>query len=367
MTSIPALPRTRRALLAGGALGLIGVLAACGDDAPEDAEDPLRDLGLVPARLPVDAPTGSGPDGGESLLIPEGTVEVLARRVTESLTAAELDELIPDAAPREGDVTAPDGRAFLLVTFRCRAAEETWNGAGSTARLLLQRDGEPVATPIDLVTHEVAYLGQVPADPGPEDAVLEVESLGKIQQLSLIDGTRVSSDVPPSTERRHIEDASLEAALEASFRRESEDDHGNFDTFSLACLGVRTAAVSETQGWPGEGQQYVAVGLGCRQRFLRAGDPAALELPPQPQGCRITLTDGSTAEPVAVELSERHRSGGRFAGDDFTVWFEVPLDMESVDIQLNAVPFPRRDGLSEALQSADGLQVTVAAGTEESS
>lgn len=371
--------RPRRELVrvgaVGAALGLGGLLVGCSPSADTGPED-VDELGTEPESIHETAGLGlSAPESGTSagvLVTAEGLYRLGAVGVVDRLSATVIEDRLSRILDSDEDVVAPEGEAFLMASISVEsvhwqtasaasAVGTAWvdGGAPPSARIVVTRGGEEISTGITLWTSDMAWLMRVPADPAPADAVLEVEMDGRIQRLSLVDGSLISTDLPDLYGRSEVAAHGGGEDDVADLYLDAEDEHGSTDSVVLAIRSVWTTPLSDLLGWAEEGRQHLAVGFDTEQRMRRGADGAIVSYPMRPVGCTAAPDGEETAEPLLLEHVQRTESYGRYEGDSWTAWFSVPSGFETAQVTVGAEVLPRREGLAEALGIGDGLRITV--------
>lgn len=334
--STPAAPTRRRVLSAAGVGAAAALLASCAEEprattghllVTDDLSIPLPDL---PAR--PDAST-------HALEVPGFRYRVAGTRILPSLPrslAVPLGFLDDNPAGEKADaddeaddeVLAPTGEVFLV-------AELVTAGALVLPPLLPDIDvrseriivggepEEPRSTPMELGgTLHVALT--VPEDPGPESVMLEVTCGDIVQRLSLVDGSRISSDM------EHWYRQSVRATPEQIWWERHDERAGGELVLGGAVRAVQVQAALPDGTWPSPGQVMLGVELAVL--------PAPAGITPLydlalllPDGEETPLRGAPANEALAVP---EHAS---------PVWFEAPHDLETATIRV-----------SLAARSADG-------------
>lgn len=350
----------RRTLLGAGTAGLLGAaaLTSCTPAPPPGeglGEQPLvvpeRALAELPELTPI-------PEVDRMPLETSGFVyQVLAARVLPALTAAQAEPFLGSLP--EADVPAPEGRAFLVVQLQAEFAP--WPFASldpadaPVLRLRVRRPGaaDPVALEVPDLAVDRPLLLQVAADAAPEDAVLEATTFGAVQRLSLIDGSRLPSEVEHLYGRRRTVDYSATALVRVlDAQRLAEDGSG--DTLQLDIDQMQLTPATAAVGWPGPGQQLLGVKVTPWQGFVR-GDGEGIALPARVDG-RLDLPDGTAVPALRVDSTGAVRLYGQFSRESFVLWFPLPVDLDSATLHLDVQPFPRTADLAEGLGIQDGAQ-----------
>lgn len=289
------------------------------DEAEEAADEPLRAgagtatvLSSVPDLLwkDIQASTDS--------LIEAPLAQV---RVTQVALVTELpEELASDVLPGvsgDGPVLAAEGEQFVVAVIT--VDDPQWHPRSSTnwptptADILL--NGATVSGlsfGIEQGSRQQStVLVSVPEDVSAEDLVVELASDEKYQQLSLIDGTRVSSDVEYIYSRA-IEVEVAENSWEGEYRQiTGQDDHLRGEV-----VAGRISPVLPQHGWARPGNVFLSLEIDTRQLPGAANDLTVAYL---------QLEDGSTMN------VENDPSSLLLAFADEAV-FQVPADARSITV-----------------------------------
>ncbi|MGY5765191.1 hypothetical protein ACXET9_08320 [Brachybacterium sp. DNPG3] len=378
MTTMPG-TTGRRELVRVGAVGAVvglgGMLVGCVPSqvtAGDDAEELAATLGTEPERVYETLGLGleRPGEGAGVLATPDGAYAVDGVGLIDRFTADQLEDRLYRFMATDEDVVAPEGEVYLVVSlvregrgWQTASTDGTdWlTGAGpvTTARLIVVRDGEEVAATADLWLSESAWLLRVPADPAPDEAVLEVETDGKIQRLSLVDGSLISSDVPQVYGRSAVEDYAQGEDDSSSLYLDAEDERGNRDSLSVYLNGAWATPLSTALGWADDGRQHLAVLVDTQQSLMRDLDKALLFYPVRIGAATATADGEASVEPALVEHVMHSGSLGLSSRDTWVVWFSVPADFTTVEAVIGLDVLPRREGLAEALGLGEGLRFTV--------
>ncbi|GAA1727065.1 hypothetical protein [Brachybacterium phenoliresistens] len=359
----------RRSLLGAGLTGLLGAATLTGCTAETQ---PWDDLGAEPLALSdevtwdlTEIPAASR----MPLETPEASYQVTAHRLTGSLFPGEV-EVITGSRPEE-PVPAPPGEAFLLV--RLQADFRPWPFASldaseaTTLELSVRRPGseEPSRLELPDPTLGAPLLLRVAADAAPEDVVLQATSLGAVQQLSLLDGSRLRSDIEHIYGRMRTVGYSATPLVRVLQAEQAAAD-GAQDALDLDITQIVLTPLVPALGWPGDGLQMLGAEVAPQQRFTRS-DGAMIALPATVSG-RLDLPDGTAVDAVDVASTGAVYASGQFSRESFLLWFPVPVDLAAAALHLDVQPFPRTEGLAGALGIEAGAQraLTFAADAGES-
>ncbi|MGY5765193.1 hypothetical protein ACXET9_08330 [Brachybacterium sp. DNPG3] len=362
--SAPGLPAPGRrvVVLGGAAAATSAVLALAGCSRSDDR---YATLGEDPVLLRADrATTMLEPvgDQAQALISSAGTWRVRGTLLADRFEAADAEALDGVFSDDGGeDVVAPDGQQFLLV--RLEVEQQWWGGPTYapytvTGSSVVQATLDAEGTALDVSATYVAtgtYLMRVPADPAPSDAVLTVVTDGKSQQLSLIDGTRVTSDVELLYGRHDevvVKDGDRELAdLNELYRVVDVDGPDGARTRLTAWpRQIFTAPVDVDGTWPETGTQILWISLILDQSTYGADDPAS-ELDEHEiaqtllRRLVLELDDGT-----AIEQTDLAPASDVLSGTWLRV--EVPLAVESARCTLEVDPLASWEGLVEEIGDA---------------
>lgn len=370
----------RRDLVLLAATAGTGLLAGCTAGA---SREPWSDLGAEPTRrhglapMHLDAPAEGT---RQSVVTLTRAYRVEGMRVTDSLTPAEVNQFSHRVPGPEEDVRAPEGRVFLLVTL---AAEDSiWPLVGTAApedtfRILRAGRGEDGdGSELDLRPDGHTYLLHVPEDPAPEDAVLEVTTDGKVQTLSLIDGSRLSSEIEHAyamptavnlrTDQERADPVSGSVSVTAQVPDPAEDsDDGSVadpvDVLEVSVGSGTIAPFSAEHGWVEGEEMILGLALGITQKHRRDGRDVGF--PVGAPSLVLELPDGERRDPLDPPSEAAEPPGSLpTSGTRFQTQFQVPGDTETARLLITLSPYARRDGLSEAFGTADPFEVEVQLG-----
>ena len=208
-------------------------------------------------------------------------------------------------------VEAADGEVFVVSVLH--ADDPRWEPTGeqvsgsARAETVLRVGGNPLTNPYvsleagDQVTIAVA----VPEGPQADAVTVELLQDGVSQEISLIDGTRVSSDV------EHIYDRPTTGKIGegASWAEEGESRRGTITMSGQLTDGVITPFVPG-QGWANPGNVFLGLNLTTQGLEGAHRDHSTI---------RLQLADGTTVQPE----SQTRGTDGPFSK---TAWFQLPVD-----------------------------------------
>lgn len=358
----------RRALLAGGlGIGLLGALAACGDD-EEQAREEWSAMGERPEkhanepRVLGEPLTPEDPRGLECSSARLTLTNVARRSVLEPEDARII------SGKGEGpsrSLNAPEDEEFLLFTLGSESF--VWDldqrPEPPAASIAVRRHDGTVVTVMDPVQLPGNYTVRVAADPDPQDAVLEVSEGGRTQRLSLIDGSLIDTEVPHVYGRTRLSGSAWpgggievvgEQAPDAS-GQEARDADGGIDRVTLVALSARDMPMSRSLGWAEDGEQLLRLEIDAFHHFSRREIGSVL-LPVDLAASVLRLPDGTEREPLAIADSLRPPDGPAL-GSTVHLWFSIPVDLEAAEARITAVPFPRRKGLAEQLAASCSMTI----------
>lgn len=362
---------TRRALV-GGLTGLAGAAALGGCTTPRaERPDPWPDwqsLGdhLVTVRedaLPDLEP--AAPQGPGRLETSVGRYALTGTRLTRTLDPALAAELRFSAEAPEQEITAPEGEEYLFVALEHESV--LW-GVSRYARrpdcvVRVHRPGGTVELAASWATIAQSHMVRVAADPGPEDAVLEITDHDKVQRLSLIDGSLLDSEVRHIYDRHQLVGAEpgagtvrLDGRFEAAHGDDEDgDDEGERDLLTLETRYALTAPMTSRLWWAEAGELFLGVGVRAEQFYSPTSIVSPTAVPVDPSPSVLRLADGTELTPVDIENAGTARDPGSFSLTEHLLWFAVPSDLDAADLVLRVDPFPRRADLAELLDAGAGL------------
>ncbi|GAA1727073.1 hypothetical protein [Brachybacterium phenoliresistens] len=324
----------RPVLGAAGAGAVVLLLAACGEDS-EELEAGLvavRDRGGFAADWLEEL--DGGPD--QSLELPgvRYTVTAVGRPGTvRGSDAADLGLPVPAEPyrtmlrPARGEVLHV---AVVTSTDPTIMAPDVQPDADRTERIV--RDGHLVDRTMSALDLDPPRLGgaalvvaSVPEDAAPDHLVLEVTTAGRVQRMSLIDGSRTSSDLEPWYERSVAVDAAARWWQRSAADLDAPAPH-------LAGFVTATGLVPAVHGmaWPEKGHAVLALSVTRLPAPPGTTDRSTLEL---------ILADGTPAPPLGRPTDQLAMIGE----SSELACFQVPEGIESATARLHL-----------ALEAADG-------------
>lgn len=371
----------RRDLMLLAATAGAGLLTGCtagGSREPwsDLGVEPMPRHGLGPMRL-EDPAEGTR----ESVVTPGRSYQLDGVRLTAALTPDEVNQFSHQIPGPEEEVRAPSGRVFLLVTL---VTEDTiWPLAAGTApedtfRILRAGRGEdrdaftPSSRP-----DGVTYLLQVPEDPAPEDAVLEVTTQGTVQTLSLIDGSRLSSEIehaytmPTAVSLRTAQDSAdpLSGSVSLTAQVPPSDEEGEdraaddpVDVLEVSVGSGTIAPFSAEHGWADGEEVFLGLSLGVTQVHRRGG--RSVGFPLDAPTLVLELPDGERRDPLAPPSGALvPPAPGPAGGTRVEARFPVPVGVRSARLLITVSPYEQREGLSEDLGADEPFEVEVQLGS----
>ncbi len=347
------------AVAAAAALGLAGCSAGAADGSrgsggsaagaqEDDSGEQVDDAAIVQApadlagstSLPIEAEFTPVEENDEARLLAPGVdLRITEVAQTDALSVEVVEDLggeveqTEDEAPVEM-VQAADGHVFWIARYT--SDDPQWEPRGeipdSTATLALSgNEVADVFTTSDGTMHRGTVVASLPADSGADTGVLQVETDEKFQALSLLDGTRVSSDV------EHIYQVAghqVEVTSAEEFEETFEGFTGQQQRIAGSVVGGFVTPwlgrSNNGQGWAGSGQVYLSVELEWAE-FESVSDDET--------GIYVELADGTTV---------RQHDPSSYLSSPFreNPVFLIPADSEAVTVVLE----PK---VSVALQSED--------------
>lgn len=335
-----------------------GQEASSGDSA-EQAPAFQAESGIAgTTTLPIDASFTPVEESLQTSLLAPGVdlritevaqVQTLSADVYTDLTGQEplIEAESPDGQDQSADAVAPaDGETFLVASYA--SDDPQWeprdNTPDSEASILLNGNEVADAFSTDEGTrHRGTIVVSAPADSSPQDVVLEVETDEVYQSLSLIDGTRVASDV------EHIYGVAGSTVEIVSADEFEETFSGWTDEEQRIAGSVTSAFVTPWldsshggQGWAGPGKIYLSVAVDWAEFEATSEDLSTIF---------VELPDGSTV---------RQHDPGVTLGSPFSddPAFAIPAQTETLTVVIE----PKVNvgaGASEKEHSWDPVKATL--------
>lgn len=304
----------RRAGLVLASVAVLG-LAACGGEAGEadggdqkaGGESKPEDAFHAPADI---AGTTTLSVGGELTAVEEsddarvlapgvdlrltevGEFDVLPAAVYEDVTSSpariEAGEPVEEVYPAEGQV-------FLVATYT--SDDPQWEPRGklpeSEARILLGgNEAAQVFRTEDSTMQRGTIVVSVPEGGSADAAVLEVETSGQFQQLSLQDGQRLRSDVEQVYDvvGAEVELGSLEDfdSFDETFTGWAKDTQRINGTVEGGFIVPWLAREDGGDGWAGSGKVYLSIEINWADNSSTTDDNSA---------AHVELADGTIVHP----------------------------------------------------------------------
>lgn len=327
----PAL--TRRLFMLGGAGAALAGLSACeGPGSPLFTRRPRLESGVT--GVVIGASVGVLPEPSEIPHDLDHVIEVPGARcrvvAVQRLSALPVASLVPlgldrpeDLAQETEEVAPATGEVFLhaLLSAEPPALLPSPQTVGPAAIDILVAGSSVASIPlVDLVPHNAhtpphGLLLSVAEDLAPEDVVMELEWDGVVQRLSLLDGSRLASEVDA------VYTEPLTAEVEDNWweREDPGDPHGRALGGYVGPVELRDVAPDLT--WAEPGTAY----LGVHAQSLGPGGrwEGTLEA--------VTLADGTEIAPIG----ERLPSGYDMA--EAPTWFEVPREAGALTVRLQVI------------------------------
>lgn len=232
---------------------------------------------------------------------------------TTTLPAAVAEQMTGISGEFEPDdlVEAADGEVIVITVLQ--ADDPRWEPTGaqldnlSPTETVLRVGGNPVTSPhIELESGDQITLAvAVPEGPQPGSVTVEMLQDDVSQELSLVDGTRISSDV------EHIYDWPTTVTIGdgASWSEEGESRRGVIIMSGQLTDGVITPFVP-AHGWANPGNVFLGLNLTTQGLEGAHRDHSSI---------RLQLADGPT---VQTE-SQTRGTDGPFSK---TAWFQLAVD-----------------------------------------
>ncbi len=342
---------TRRSMLAAAVAAALS-LAACSSDsepaaeaadaadvadaAEQDATDdaPAADPDLPAAEVDfagqtavlgaVDLkPVGATEDTGVHApglaldVTATGVVATIPVDAYEDITGDRLRVDSGEEAPTE--VRAADGHVFAVAKYE--TTDPQWRPRGeeprteATVRVQGSEVGRLFST-ADGTRHTGTLVVSLPKDHGPADAVIEIETDDAFQSVSLVDGTRVDTDVPQAYP------GPQEVTLESAERLDVSFPHWHRGEITVQgeVIGAFTTPYLSGQGWASPGQHYLSVAVDWHLSERTTYDETTM---------RVETADGDAFQPINDFSSHQEV----FARDAV---FQLPVDVEAVTVVIES-------------------------------
>lgn len=302
-----------------------------------EAETPQVSSGMAMALTSVpDVEWATIEDSPAHVLKAPGTqLRVTQSALLEELPVEVTEQLSPVLA---GSPALPaDGEVFLLATMLVE--DLRWDGAEADSTGTVRVGGNPVSV-LDFVTGsgermQTTFLVSVPEDTTAQEAVIVLSTDDMEQSLSLIDGSRVASDVEP------IYQAGTEVSVDGEgWSHEFEKWAGGTHEINGE---VTAAAISPyVDGWARPGQVFLGVDIDARDNGGTDEDHTTLQ---------IELPDGSTVTPDNKHASLTNQFAER-------AWFQVPADSTELTLHVH----PKGTGAEEYEFDPVEIMLTITGG-----
>ncbi|MGO1543551.1 MAG: hypothetical protein ACTHXA_04330 [Gulosibacter sp.] len=347
ITSLEVRGRRRFASLTLGLVAAVLVLTGCSLVEPSSpwevvAEDqPFFELNELPNGF--EGTTIERTDDNR-VDIPGSTIRVTKITESDSLSrdaAIKVNTRIPASEERlpNEEIAAPNGEVFHAV--RLDVQSNYWLGADSSQLArpqfsVLFSDREQESFLIEWMQGESILLFSASADAHPTDAVLQIEASGSTQQLSLIDGSRVDSDI------EHFYAAANEVAIneQDSLSERATDETGDTDAIYIGIDDAHLTPMTAEYGWADEGNMYLAVNFNYNQHFTSSRVSTGMDALPFGSGTtfQLRLPDGTVLD--AIDTVSTYGVGQ-------LAWFEIPSTTTAAEFITTIDPYPRREGFAE--------------------
>lgn len=315
---------TRRAALGLTGVGVLG-LALLGCERRERLEAGTAEV--ISGQAELDLLTALPDDLDHSIELPGARYRVLASALVDELDAEVARQLgLPAPADVDGERTLPaSGEAFLIATVGAGDARTMSTTSPPAApvvdRVLLSGTEVPTAVgpltaPRDNLPERMTktIVASVPADIAAQDAVLEVGAGDVAQRLSLVDGTRVHSDI----EHWYRDEVEV-SAQRVSWERYAEEHVPEGPVLAGCVLGGTVQPTHSDGTWPAADHVVLGVEVvGMRPLpSTREVSTMVLQLPDGSEAA----ADGDPGEALATQGAVRAR-------------FDVPADLESATVRI---------------------------------
>lgn len=270
-------------------------------------------------------------DGSQTLIHPLAAITVTGVALLHELTPEKYTELTGKDAPAADDdedveatvIRPGDLKAFLVASWE--STDPGWQpaGTGGSTTLSLAVGGNVESRLVrprkDETEHSGAVLLTVPASPQPEAATVHVETDGGTQQISLIDGSIVSTVAP----RLYVGDLEVDISEADVFDVEVSDGvgadvmhlRGTVDSAYLTPYIGGVHSHGGSLGWADEDEIFVVVHVDWDKDFsMNVKDLSRIVL---------QLPDGTE---VAPEQDESQTFGDHA---DNVATFTIPAETDS--------------------------------------
>ncbi len=278
----------RSPLVAAAVAAALGLAACSGDgDAAADAPDTVDQTDDAATAADPDLPAAGSDLAGTTAILgsvdltpvtagqgtgahaPGLALEVTAVGQVPTIPADVYEDITGDRVETEEDdqpateVRPADGHVFVVATYETRDPE--WRPRGNeprtTGTLRVQgSDVEELFRTDDGSRHTGTVVVSLPEGHAPDDAVIELETDGAFQTVSLLDGKRLRSDV------EHAYPGPQEVTVVSAERLDASFDHWIAGDASMQGEVVGAYATpymdegyGQGDGWASPGQQYLAV------------------------------------------------------------------------------------------------------------
>ncbi|HLR57448.1 MAG TPA: hypothetical protein VK098_04605 [Beutenbergiaceae bacterium] len=313
----------------GGASGSDGASDA-GDDSTGGeaaaAADAIADSGIAGMTSEtVEAEFQTVEDPDSFLLAPGVDLHITDVATADVITPNVYEEITGDAPTAEEGVeeietvAAAEGETFFLAKFT--SSDPQWEPRGeipqTEGHLVVEASEEGrVLNTDDGTRHQGTLLVSLPETAEPGDALLEIETQEKFQSLSLIDGSRVSSDVPSVYESAGITAEVTDADhIDESFPGWASGDDRVMGEVTSAFTAPWLDRSDDGDGWAPEGKMYLSVEVDWRKVSATTFDESTMY---------VELPDGDVVHP------QSNISVGTKFSDN--VVFHIPVDVDTLTV-----------------------------------
>ena len=359
----------RRGVLFGAPAALLagcGMLGAGEEQAPTAGQGPAGEAGAdgadevdegQEAELIEDHPSGTATvtldgvviedvmdvgdlveplDDSQTLLHPLAAVTVTGMALLHELTPERFTELTgQDVPPSDDDedteatvIRPGDLKAFLVATWESTDSEWRPSSTGGLTTLSLAVGGNVetrlVRPRTEETEHSGAVLLTVPASPQPEAATVHAETDDGTQQISLVDGSIVSTVAPRQyvgdLEARVSDADVIDVEISDGFASDVMHLRGTVDSAYLTPYIGGGHSYGGSLGWADEDEIFVVVQLDWDKDFSANVDDLSRIVLQLPDGTEIT-----------PEQEESQTFGDH---TDNVATFVMPADTESATVAI---------------------------------
>lgn len=267
------------------------------------------------------------PGGNDKLLAPGVELRITGVAQLDALDADVYTDLTDDEPGRGADgelvqkVYPAEGESFYAVTYR--SDDPRWEPGDnelpeSTASIVVSgNEMSEVFTTDEETKQQGTAVVSVPEDSRPDEALLEVRTDEKAQSLSLVNGRRVSTDVPQVYQvADHTVRVTDVEEFEENFTGWTGSDQRIAGKVADAFVVPWLDRKNQGTGWAGAGKTYVSVEMDWAEFSSTSEDKSSI---------RLELADGTLVQPD-------NDHSGLLSGFQYNAVFQVPADTRSATV-----------------------------------